>query len=238
MSQEEQKMHGCLHQVLQEIEKTNFLFDTEVDPIIRLWGYVPDYIVDDFMRKGYLFSESAYSIKGVIHGVHAHRIQLAVLQILIDKNIVKLQPGQKLKSLLQEIIRTRNWGMMFDNSFARFNSPCYLMSYLRDAEHLPKLQQYAIFSFFKAVNKLLELNNLSEADYEWFVYGTLALGNFFPANVPNPALIEKIQTKAVHGKLTIGNRYLFYHKPKAVATTPVAELRTDPQDSSVPTSHT
>lgn len=216
LPEKERKMNGLMSSVLRAIEQTDLLPDSEVDYVPRFWGFVPNETANQMVKIAGRFSESSLCLPGVIHGVHAHRIQWAVIRILIQKKVIDWHETENIKTLLSHIIDNKLWGGFFDSAYAWFGSPSFLMSYLRNAEHFPKLRLYATFSFMNAINKIMQVYQIPDSDYETFIYGQLCHWHFFYHDEPAQAVIEKITGKQDVRELTIGPNYFFYHKNEAL----------------------
>lgn len=212
LSIEERKMNGLMSTVLRAIEQADQLPGSEVDYVPRFWGFIPQQMANELVKKNGRFSESSLCLPGVIHGVHAHRIQWAVIRLLIQKKVICLSSQESINTLLKYIIDKKLWGRFFDSTYAWFGSPSFLMSYLRNAEHFPKLRLYATFSFMNAINKIMQVYQIPDSDYETFIYDQLCHWYFFYHDAPDQALMDAIKSKQNIRELTMGSNYFFYHK--------------------------
>lgn len=216
LEQNERKMHGALHDVLCEMEQSENTDVSEDDGVTRLWGFVPDEIFNSSIKNGGRIAESSLSLPGVLHGVHVHRIQLAVIHILIQNGTIKLPSDETLTSILNAIVDRQVFGSVFDSNYTWFGSPYYFMSYLRNADHLPRLRQYAVFSFFNAMDKIMRLHNIPDSDYESVIYPQLCHEYYFSHDKPDEATLKAISSRNDLHHLTEGKNYFFYSKRKPI----------------------
>ncbi|MDP3268936.1 MAG: hypothetical protein Q8M40_07795 [Legionella sp.] len=169
---EQKSLHQALHLILLDLENKagyNLPLPDGTEGVPRFYGFIPSEKVYTLMTKEKrIFKESSYFSPGIIHGVDAHRLQLAALRFFIDNKTIALPPGKNTHDLITFILDNELWPDIFDSVSTLFMSPYYLMTYLRNASQYPALQKYAVFHFFKAIQRCIRMN-CSFFDYEQLV---------------------------------------------------------------------
>ncbi|MGQ3890401.1 hypothetical protein [Legionella sp. CNM-4043-24] len=208
---EQRKMNRALHHVLLNIEKRAGYPDAvEHDGITRFWGFVPSEIANQVIRSGGRIAESSLSMAGIVHGPAAHRIQMAVIFLLIEKGKIPRPVDRTMMDLARFIVDNNLWSPLLDSNLTRFSFPHFVMAWLRNAAYLPCLRQYALFSYFNEVDKHLLRHGLS--DYESAVYTQLSHDWMFYVEPLDERIIAQAKGRHDFIGLTLGKDHFFYHK--------------------------
>ncbi|HRD69877.1 MAG TPA: hypothetical protein PK657_07015 [Legionella sp.] len=169
---EQKSLHQALHLILLDLENKagyNLPLPDGTEGVPRFYGFISSERVYTLMTKEKrIFKESSYFSPGIIHGVDAHRLQLAALRFFIDNKTISLPPGKNAHDLITFILDNALWPDIFDAVGTLFMSPHYLMTYLRNASQYQALQKYAVFHFFKGIQRCIRMN-CSLFDYEQLV---------------------------------------------------------------------
>lgn len=182
LPESQRALNQAMHHLLLSLERAEGynLPDFEgTDGVPRFYGFIPHYSANSLITKEKrIFKESAYSSPGIIHGVEAHRLQLAALRFFIKEGRLKLPRGKSAHDLLTYIVDNDLWSAFFDNRYSHFTSPHFLMSALRSNPQYDVLQKYAVFAFCKAMSKFIYID-CPLFDYEQLILMQCATDNNF-----------------------------------------------------------
>ena len=169
---EQKSLHQAMHLTLLELENRagyNLPYPDGTEGVPRFYGFIPPERVYTLVtQEKRIFKESSYFFPGIIHGIDAHRLQLAALRFFIDNKTIVLPPEKNVHDLITYIFDKELWPDIFDSVGTLFMSPHYLMTYLRNASQYEALQKYAVFNFFKSIQKAIHMN-CSFLNYEQLV---------------------------------------------------------------------
>ncbi|MGQ3892864.1 hypothetical protein [Legionella sp. CNM-4043-24] len=200
----QKKMFQAMHLLLLDLENIDGYNLPEPDGsegVPRFHGFIPKEEANTTITAGFkLFKEDSRALESALHGIESHRIQFAALRYFIRTGQITLPPGAAIHDLLTFIVDNNLWGSLFDGFGTNFNSPHYLMSYLRNADDLPALQQYAHFNLFSVMKKTMDLHGIDYNEgYEQLLMLQLCAGSDFKSHLSSEPFLNWFKTSGHTG---------------------------------------